>query len=49
MARKAPGKNHRTGMTLIELMDMFPTEKAATKWFEGCVWPNGRAHLRSLR
>ena len=39
---KAPGKHHRKGVTLIELMAMFPNEAAATKWFENIVWPNGR-------
>ena len=42
MARKAPGKAHREGITLVDLMDMFPTEEAATKWFESVVWANGR-------
>ena len=42
MARKAPGKAHREGLTLVELMDMFPTEEAATEWFESVIWPNGR-------
>ena len=23
-------------------MDMFPTEKAATAWFESVIWPDGR-------
>ena len=39
---KAPGKSFREGVSLIELMDLFPTEKAATKWFEAQVWPDGR-------
>ncbi len=42
MARKAPGKAHREGLTIVELMDMFPTEEAATEWFESIIWPNGR-------
>ena len=42
MARKAPGKAHREGLTVVELMDMFPTEEAATEWFESIIWPNGR-------
>ena len=42
MAKKAPGKAHREGVTLVELMDMFPTEEAATEWFESIIWPNGR-------
>ena len=42
MARKAPGKFHREGVTLVQLMDMFPTEETAAQWFESVVWPNGR-------
>ena len=42
MARKAPGKAHREGLTLPELFDMFPDEAAATEWFESIIWPNGR-------
>ena len=44
MAKKAPGKAHREGLTFIELMDMFPTEEAATEWFESVVWPDGERH-----
>ncbi len=40
--QKAPGKAFREGIALIEIMDLFPTEQAATKWFETHVWPNGR-------
>lgn len=36
------GKSHRKGLTIVELMDMFPTEEAATKWFEDTLWSNGR-------
>ena len=42
MAKKAPGKSHREGMTTVQMMDMFPTEEAATEWFESIVWQNGR-------
>ena len=42
MAKKAPGKAHREGLTVVELMDMFPTEEAATEWFEAIIWPDGR-------
>ncbi len=42
MARKAPGKSHREGLTIVELVDMFPTEEAATTWFEDTIWPDGR-------
>ena len=50
MMKKAPGRSHREGISLIELMDMFPTEEAATKWFESQVWPTERCcgHCGSL-
>ena len=37
-----PGKAHREGMSLIELMKMFPTEEAATAWFEDVLWAGER-------
>ena len=42
MATKAPGKAYRKGLSLVELMDMFPSEDAAREWFESVFWPNGR-------
>ena len=42
MAHAAPGKAHRDGITLIQLMDMFPTERAATEWFESVLWDGQR-------
>ena len=39
---KAPGKAFREGVSLIDLMDMFPDEDAARQWFEAVVWPTGR-------
>ena len=42
MTYKAPGKAHREGLSLIELMDMFPTEDAAKEWFESVMWPTMR-------
>ena len=38
----APGRADRKGLTLFEVMEMFPTEQAATDWFESVIWPNGR-------
>ena len=51
MAHKAPGKSYREHLSLIELMDMFPDEAAATAWFEGIYWPDGRCcgHCGSTR
>ena len=42
MAQKAPGKAHRKGLTLVQLIDMFPTEQAATEWFESVFWDGHR-------
>ena len=38
----APGKSDRSGISLIELMEMFPDEATATAWLEAKIWPNGR-------
>ena len=40
--QKAPGKAHRTGISLLELNEMFPDEDSARTWFESHVWPEGR-------
>ncbi|MCY4197038.1 MAG: IS1595 family transposase [Rhodobacteraceae bacterium] len=47
---KSPGKSHRTGITLMQLADMFPDEDTARLWFESRVWPHGRhcPHCGSL-
>ena len=51
MAHEAPGEAHRKGITLIEVMDMFPDEVIATQWFEGVVWDGSRCcgHCASTR
>ena len=51
MQHAAPGKAHREGITLITLMEMFPSEEAATRWLEAHVWPGGRCcgHCGSTR
>lgn len=41
MKRKAPGKFHRTGISLIELFEMFPDEISAHNWVESIRWKNG--------
>ena len=38
-----PGKSHRRGITLIDLVRMFPDEAAAREWFEHVRWHDGRA------
>ena len=37
----APGKAHRSGISLVKLFEMFPDEKSAREWFESCRWPEG--------
>ena len=41
MARNAPGKHFRKGITLLELTELFPTERSARRWFESQRWPDG--------
>ena len=41
--RKAPGKAHRTGLTLDQLYTMFPDESTARDWFEQIRWGSDRA------
>ena len=42
MTRKAPGKSHRQGISLVELARMFPDEDAARNWFESILWKDGK-------
>ena len=35
---KAPGKFYRNGLSIKKLMEMFPTEEAAEKWFQDKIW-----------
>ena len=41
MVQKAPGKHYREGISMIELIAMFPDDGAAYKWLEAQIWPNG--------
>ena len=43
MARRAPGKHYREGMSLVELTRMFPDDATAEAWFIETRWPNGVA------
>ena len=38
MARSAPGKHYRQGISLVELFEMFPNDAAAERWFEERRW-----------
>ena len=41
MAKSGPGRAHRQGIGVLELLDMFPTEESAREWFENIRWPDG--------
>ena len=43
MARNAPGKHYRTGMSLVDAVEMFSDSVAAEAWFVEQRWPNGVA------
>ena len=40
--KKAPGKHHRDGLTIIQLLQIFPDDATAEKWFEKQRWPEER-------
>ena len=41
MSKKGPGKSHRKGISLVELINMFPDDATTEKWFIENRWPNG--------
>ena len=41
MAHKAPGKHYREGMSLVEIIRVFPDDAAAERWFTKVRWPDG--------
>ncbi len=41
MARNAPGKHFRKGMSLVEVMRIFPDDATAEAWFVKARWPEG--------
>ena len=43
MSRKAPGKSHRKGISLVEIMRKFPNDEAAEAYFVEQRWPDGPA------
>lgn len=38
---KAPGKGYRKGISLVEIVQMFPDDDTAEKWFADNRWPDG--------
>ena len=43
MAQKAPGKAFRKGISLVDLLRMFPDDATAEAWFAETRWPHGPA------
>ena len=43
MSKKAPGKSHRTGISMVELFRRFPDNATAEAWFIDRRWPTGIA------
>jgi transposase-like protein len=43
MAQHAPGRSDRNGLTIVELLRMFPDDDTAERWFEQQRWPDGLA------
>ena len=41
MTKKAPGKHYRKGVTITQLIRMFPDNATAEAWFIQQRWPNG--------
>ena len=41
MATNAPGKHYRKGISLIRLMEMFPSDEVAEDWFAAVRWTDG--------
>ena len=39
-----PGRSDRQGVSLVELIGMFPDEPSARRWFEETRWPNGERY-----
>ena len=39
MTQAAPGRHYRRGMSIVELIQTFPTEQSARDWFETVRWP----------
>ena len=41
MPRKAPGKAHREGISLLQVVRKFPSDEAAEAWYVSQRWPDG--------
>ena len=41
MAQKAPGRHHREGLSLVDVVRMFPDDGTAEGWIASVRWPDG--------
>ena len=41
MADQVPARSYRKGISRSKILDAFPNEDAAIRWFEAVSWPNG--------
>ena len=41
LAKKGPGQSHRKGLSLPEVIRLFPDDATAEQWFAETRWPNG--------
>ena len=41
VSKRAPGKSHRKGLTLLDIADMFRDEESAVEWIAKLRWPDG--------
>ena len=41
MSKSGPGKNLREGLSITEIIRLFPDDAAAEKWFAEARWPDG--------
>ena len=36
-----PGRSYRKGISMSELLQLFPDNEATREWVESVIWPNG--------
>ena len=41
VTQQGPGKHHRDGIGIVELVRMFPDDETAEHWFRSVRWPDG--------
>ena len=41
MAHNAPGKHYREGLSMVDVIRMFPDDETAEAWIAKTRWPNG--------